>query len=138
MKVLIDTNIILDVLLNRLAFSANSKIVFDLAEQKRFTGFISASAMTDIFYIARKEYKDNEIVYKAIEKLIDLFSVAPVFEKTITDALALRWKDFEDAVQYTVAKENGITHIITRNKNDYKPFDILCMSPEDFIIYIGN
>ena len=133
MKILIDTNVILDVLLNRAAFSANSKAVFDLAEQKRITGYVSASAITDIFYIARKEYKNSEMVYQAIEKLTSIFLVLPVTENTIARALTLRWKDFEDAVQYTAARENDIAYIITRNQADYKTSDIHCMSPSDFI-----
>ena len=62
----------------------------------------------------------------------DSFSVVQVSETTIDNALSLRWKDFEDAVQYSAAKENGITHIITRNKTDYEASDILCVSPVEF------
>jgi predicted nucleic acid-binding protein len=133
MKVLIDTNVVLDVLLNQVPFSANSKAIFDLAEEKRITGYISASSITDIFYIANKKFKDSEIVYQAIEKLAALFLIVPVSKSTITDALALRWKDFEDAVQFTVAKENDIAYIITRNEADFKTSDIPCMNPTDFI-----
>jgi len=138
MKVLIDTNIILDVLLNRSAFSDNSKAIFDLAEKKQIIGHISASAMTDIFYIAYKEYKNSEKVYQAIDKLIFLFSIIPVTETTIANALTLRWQDFEDAVQYTAADENSLKYIITHNKADYKTAGIRCMSPSDFIIYFQN
>jgi predicted nucleic acid-binding protein len=133
MKVLIDTNVVLDILLNRPDFYTNSRAVFDLAEQKRITGYISASSITNIFYIASKVLKNNETVYQVIEKIAALFLIVPVTESTITDALALRWKDFEDAVQFTVAKENGIAYIITRNETDYKTADIPCMSPADFI-----
>ena len=54
MNVLLDTNIILDVVLNRPGFLDAAKTVFELAEQKRFRGFITASAITDIFYISKK------------------------------------------------------------------------------------
>jgi predicted nucleic acid-binding protein len=70
-----------------------------------------------------------------MDELTALFSVVPVSETTIACALALRWKDFEDAVQYMAARENGITHIITRNKADYDTFDIHCMSPTEFSTY---
>jgi len=135
MKVLIDSNVVLDVLLNRPAFLADSKAIFDFAEQRRITGYISASAVTDIFYLTDREFKDKEIVYRTIEKLTFLFSVIPVTETTITKALALRWHDFEDAVQYMAAKENGIENIVTRNENDYKAAEINCMNPSDFIAY---
>jgi predicted nucleic acid-binding protein len=133
MKVLIDTNVVLDVLLNRSPFYTNSRAIFELAEQKRIIGYVSASSITDIFYIANKEFKDNEIVYQAIETLDALFLIVPVTQSTITDALALRWKDFEDAVQFAVAKENNIAYIITRNEADFKTSDIVCMSPTSFI-----
>jgi predicted nucleic acid-binding protein len=133
MKALVDTNVVLDVLLNQIPFSVNSKAIFDLAEDKRITGYISASSITDIFYIANKKIKDREIVYQAIETLDALFLIVPVTKSTITEALALRWKDFEDAVQFIVAKENGIEYIITRNEADYKTSDIPCKSPMDFI-----
>jgi predicted nucleic acid-binding protein len=133
MKVLVDTNVVLDVLLNRSVFSVNSKAVFDLAEQKRITGYISATSITNIFYIANKVFKDNKIVYQAIEKIAALFSIVPVTEAIITKALTLRWKDFEDAVQFMTAKENDIAYIITRNEADYKTADISCISPSDFI-----
>jgi predicted nucleic acid-binding protein len=133
MKTLIDTNVVLDVLLNRSPFYTNSRAVFELAEQKQITGCISASTFTDIFYIVKKEFKDSEKVYQVIEKLDALFLIVPVTKSTITDALALRWKDFEDAVQFMVAKENGIVSIITRNEADFKTSDIHCISPTDFI-----
>jgi predicted nucleic acid-binding protein len=133
MKALIDTNVVLDVLLNRSLFYANSRAIFDLAEQKRITGYVSASSITDIFFIVKKAFRDNEMVYEVIEKLAAIFVIVPVFESTITDALALRWKDFEDAVQFVVAKENSIEYIITRNEADYKTSDIPCMSPTNFI-----
>ena len=91
--------------------------------------------ITDIFYIAKKEIRDVESVYQAIEMLSDIFSVVPVTETTIANALALRWKDFEDAVQFVAAKESGVAYIITRNKTDYESSNIPCMDPTDFIAY---
>jgi predicted nucleic acid-binding protein len=132
MKVLVDTNIVLDVLLERHPFSKDSFVIFQLANLKRISGFLSATSITDIFYLVRKQRSDSEEVYRMIDKLTDLFSVIPVSETTIAAALALRWKDFEDAVQYVAAKENGVTHIITRNKADYETDDIPCVSPVEF------
>jgi len=138
MKVLVDSNVVLDMLLNRSAFIVSSKAIFDFAEQKQITGFISASAITDIFYFVNKEFKDKEMVYQTIEKLTFLFSIIPVTETTIEKAFTLRWQDFEDAVQYTAAQENDIAYIITRNEADYKSSSLPCMSPSDFIVYTQN
>jgi len=137
MKALVDTNVVLDVLLNRAVFFAHSRAIFEFIEQKKITGYITASSITDIFYLIKKEVGNNEVVYQAIEKLTALFTVVPVTEMTIASALALRWKDFEDAVQFMAAKENGMTCILTRNEADYESSDIPCMSPSDFIAKFG-
>jgi predicted nucleic acid-binding protein len=100
---------------------------------KRVSGFLSAACITDLFYLVRKQKRNTEEVYRMMNKLTALFSVVPVSETTIAKALALRWKDFEDAVQYTAATENGIDCIVTRNAADYELSGIPCISPADFI-----
>jgi len=88
MKVLFDTNVILDVLLHRDPFFNHSRAAFELVEQKRITGCISSSAFTDIFYLVNREIKNTETVYKAADKLSAVFTIAPVTETTITAAMA--------------------------------------------------
>jgi len=136
MKILVDTNVVLDTLLKRSSFYQDSFTIFQLVDQEIISGYITASVITDIFYIASKELKSAEAVYVGIENLTSLFSIALVSETTITNALALRWKDFEDAVQFITAKENNVDYIITRNVADFKNTDIPCMSPTDFIAYL--
>jgi predicted nucleic acid-binding protein len=132
MRVLVDTNVILDVLQRRDGLYAESFKVFRLVEQGIIIGCASSSAITDIFYLVHKAQKNIDMVYQAIEGMAAIFAIIPVFESTITNALTLRWKDFEDAVQYSAAKENKIDCIITRNKDDYETSDIPCMSSSDF------
>ena len=86
----------------------------------------------------RKFHHGSTNVYPIMDDLAVFFSIVPVFDTTIVNALALRWNDFEDAVQFMVAKENGITHIVTRNEADYKSTDIQCLSPAGFIAYLEN
>ena len=138
MKVLIDTNVVLDVLLKREPFYKDSFTVFQLADQGSFVGYLSAASITDIFYFVRKHWRGTADVHQILSNLISLFSVAPVSETTITNALALRWKDFEDAVQFNVAKENNFTQIITRNESDYETSDIPCVNPAEFIQAFDN
>jgi len=137
MNVLVDTNVVLDVLLKRPPFYQDSFKIFQLIDQERIRGHLSASSITDIFYLLRKDQHNSGEVYRIMNELISLFLVVPVSETTIAGALALHWKDFEDAVQYMAAKENNITHIITRNKTDYEAFDIHCISPTEFPAYIN-
>jgi len=136
MKVLVDTNVVLDVLLKQTPFYNDSFVIFQLADSKCISGVLAAVSLTNIFYLLRKAKMDSADVYKIMDKLIALFTVAPVVETTIAGALALRWKDFEDAVQFIAAKESKVEFIITRNKADYKTSEIPCMTPTEFIAYL--
>ena len=136
MKTLLDTNVVLDVLLKRVPYCDDSYIVFKLAESGRINGILAAVSMTNVFYLLQKTGKSSADVYKEMDKLITLFSISPVTETTISNALAMRWKDFEDAVQFITAKENSADLIITRNKEDFNISDIPCITPTEFIAYL--
>ena len=136
MKVLVDTNVILDVLLKQEPFYKDSFVIFQLADSKKIRGVLAAVSMTNVFFLLRKAKKDISDVYRIMDKLTSLFTVAPIIETTIPTALSLRWKDFEDAIQYITAKENNVDYIITRNEVDFKNSDIPYMSPADFIAFL--
>jgi predicted nucleic acid-binding protein len=129
MNVFVDSNVILDVLLHREPFYKDSRAVYDLVELHEINGCVSSSAITDIFYLSHRELKDTGTVYSMLDALTADFTIAPVLESTIKDALALRWKDFEDAVQFAAARESGAEYIITRNMTGYETAAIPCISP---------
>jgi len=132
MKVLIDTNVVLDVLINNAVFFANSKKIFDFAEQKRITGFITASAVTDIFYIAQRKL-GKKTIKEAIKKLLKVFYPATVTDNNIYQALDLEWEDFEDSVQYIVGDGLSVDYIVTRNTKDFASSSIPAVTPEQLI-----
>ena len=103
MKYLIDTNIILDVLLRREPFYNDSANVLNLSGQKDITLYVTASSITDIYYIAYQTLRNKEEVKQMLIKLLKIVLVASVSGEEIKNALALPWKDFEDSVQYSVA-----------------------------------
>lgn len=74
--------------------------------QKRY--LVSSSAITDILYVLRRAVKDRNLVREKYESFRKKISILPVTEKDIDTAFARDWKDFEDAVQYTVAESNGV------------------------------
>jgi len=116
MRVLIDTNVILDFVLNRVPFADDAAALFQYIERQTFSAVISASAVTDIFYLLKKEKIDAIAFLKDFLSAVDVLGV----DKTIIMyALYSGWNDFEDAVQAQVAIENNIDAIITRNKRDY-------------------
>lgn len=133
MKVLFDNNIILDIMLARPAFYDNARKLLEGANNGNYEAYITAAATTDIFYIANKAVKDKQKVYEAFETLLSIVRIIPVDESNVQRALELRWKDFEDAVQYTASEANGIDFIVTRNEKDYELKNILSLSPERFL-----
>jgi len=106
MNALFDANIVLDVILKQEPFYRDSVAVMRSAETGEIGAFLAAVSMTNIFYILRKRKKTSLEIYHILDKLTALFKLAGISETTVSAALALRWKDFEDAVQYIAAKES--------------------------------
>ena len=133
MRVLIDTNVILDVLLKRSPFYEAAIEVLKLSVREDIQEFVSASAITDIYYIAYKNMRDKAVVRELLKKLLLIVSVAGVSEEEIQRALELGWKDFEDSVQYSVALLNEMNGLITRNVKDYSSSEIQVWEPNQFL-----
>ena len=133
MRVLIDTNVILDVLLKRSPFYEAAIEVLKLSVREDIQEFDSASAITDIYYIAYKNMRDKAVVRELLKKLLLIVSVAGVSEEEIQKALELGWKDFEDSVQYSVALLNEMNGLITRNVKDYSSSEIQVWEPNQFL-----
>ena len=133
MRVLIDTNVILDVLLKRSPFYEAALEVLKLSVREDIQEFVSASAITDIYYIAYKNMRDKAVVRELLKKLLLIVSVAGVSEEEIQKALELGWKDFEDSVQYSVALLNEMNGLITRNVKDYSSSEIQVWEPNQFL-----
>ena len=137
MKVLVDTNVVLNILLNRVPFYDSSAYVEVLAEAKIITGYISASAITDIFFIA-KGTLGKKSTKEALKNLLSVFKPATVTDNHIYQALNLDWKDFEDSVQYVVGEGFSADYIITRNIDDYSSGSIPVVTPEQFIKVVAE
>ncbi|MCL2067414.1 MAG: PIN domain-containing protein [Treponema sp.] len=141
MKVLIDTNVALNILLNQPNFYSGSKKVFDLAETGVFDAFISTSAITDIYYIASKSLGKKVARENIKQHLVPVFKPASVTDSHIYQALDLDWNDFEDSVQYVVGESFSADYIVTRNTTDYRfstmrsklRCEIPVVSPEEFL-----
>lgn len=133
MKYLIDTNVILDVLLKREPFYKSCAKVLTLARQEDTELYVSASAITDIYYIAYQALRDKTEVQSLIVKLLKIVLIAGVSDDEIKKALALSWVDFEDSVQYSVALLQEMDGIITRNPRDYKRSEIKVWTPGEIV-----
>jgi predicted nucleic acid-binding protein len=119
MRVMFDTDVVLDHLLNREPFAQAAGQLLELNAQGIFDGYISGITPVDIFYIARKVMKHNE-VRQAINDLLLAMRVCPITHDVLNQALALPFTDYEDAVQHTSATASQLDAIVTRNLDDYK------------------
>lgn len=117
-KILFDTNIILDVTLKRIPFFNDAFKLFELIDEKRITGIITATTVTDIYFISKKE-KGHQEAIQFLNNLIEVVDIIGVDKAVILNALDLGLPDFEDAVQISAAEFNEIKTIITRNKSDF-------------------
>ena len=138
MKLLIDTNVVLDVLMQREPFCRTAAEVLNLTQRDDVREYVSASAITDIYYIANKQMKDRESVRDLLKRLLMVVSVAAVSEREIQNALNLAWGDFEDSVQYSVALMNEMDGIVTRNPNDYQEANMRIWLPEQALELFAN
>lgn len=133
MKILIDTNVILDILQKREPFFADSYRALRRAIESDTECLISASAVTDIFYILRKALGSAQQAKEQIEQLAQIVSFADVQGMDIHTALTRVMPDFEDAVADAVAERNGAGCILTRNIKDFAGSAVPAVLPADFL-----
>lgn len=133
MKILIDTNVILDILQKREPFFADSYRALRKATEDDAECLISASAVTDIFYMLRKALGSAQQAKEQIEQLAQIVSFADVQGMDIHTALMRAMPDFEDAVVDAVAERNGASYILTRNIKDFAGSVVPAILPADFL-----
>lgn len=137
MKLLIDTNIVLDVLCNRKGLVENSSKVFKLCETKKLDGYMSAISVPNIAYILRKELSIEKLK-SIIVKLNIIFSIIELKPNDLILATDLDFKDYEDALQSVCAKRIKADFIITRNTKDFKNSPVKAITPEQLFDRINN
>jgi predicted nucleic acid-binding protein len=133
MKAMIDTNVILDVYLEREPFYPSSLKTLELAEQKKFFGFVSATSVTDIAYFVDKKFHDNAVLRQTLLDLSEVLSIADVQQRDIVKALAMQMSDFEDAVQAACSQRTRVNYIVTRNTDDFNDSPVPALSPDEFL-----
>ena len=132
MKMLIDTNVVLDVLCGRQEFLEDSEKVFKLCEVKKLSGYISALSIPNIIYIMRKELEPGK-TKEILDKLMLIFSVADLKADDLKKAADLNFKDYEDAVQSACASRIHADYIITRNIRDFTGGKVTAIKPSELL-----
>jgi predicted nucleic acid-binding protein len=132
-RVLFDTNILLDVILNRTPHVEASAAALDLVGRGRVEGYVAGHAVTTIAYIVQRE-KGAAEARKALIHLLSRVRVAPVTDSSVRMALTMPLGDFEDAVCAASAQEAGCTVIVTRNPRHFQKVEPPAILPEVFLV----
>lgn len=133
MKVVIDTNIILDAVLSRQPFKDAAEEIFILSATNKIQAFITANSATDLFYIANKEYHDKEKTKALMNNLFAVFHICDVTASDCLTALKSDMSDFEDAVLSASADRIMAKYIITRNLSDFQKSTVSAIEPKEFL-----
>jgi predicted nucleic acid-binding protein len=138
MKILIDTNVILDALLARKPFcQAASDLLLAVAEEK-CEGYITASSFTDLNYLIQRNLKNSG---KTREILLGLMTVVGILDVTGSDcekAFDLPMPDYEDALQAHCAKRGKMDFIVTRDEKHFSGSPVPAVSPDEFLKKLDN
>jgi predicted nucleic acid-binding protein len=132
MRVLLDTNVVLDFVLARQPFFADADKIFISLQNKEFVAYVSAITPINTFYTTRKLI-DKASAFIAIEDLLKIVEIAKSSNQIYENALTIGFKDFEDAVQHESAVAENLDAIITRNEKDFKNGSMQIYSPADFL-----
>ncbi len=132
MRVLLDTDVLLDFFLERDLFVENATAILAASQRGDFDGYISASTPINVFYHARK-FKGIAVARQVLTVLLASLPVCLIDGAVAQAALALPFSDYEDAVQHASATANGMNAIVTRNLADYRRATLPVFSPTDFL-----
>lgn len=133
MRILLDTNIVLDFLLEREPFLQDADRVFQVIENNQLVGYVSATTLTDIFYIARKQTRSVEQAREIVSEVLTAMVICPVDRAILEAAFASGLTDFEDAVQIACAIAQDLDGILTRDRQGFNSSPVPIFSPENLL-----
>ena len=131
MRVLLDTNAALDVLMSRSPWFVDAEAVWEPNRQGRLEAFIAASQLTDIFYLVNR-VKGATAARLAVVDCLKVLTLT-VDQETMGEALRIPLTDFEDAVLVAVATQNGIGMVVTRDQKGFVGASIAAVDPAGLI-----
>lgn len=138
-KILLDTNILLDSILQRDEFVVNARKVIrycvSLAD-----GYVAAHSLTNIFYVlSQSEKRPIEDCRQNIIKICQLFKICEINKENVIKAVTnIDFEDFEDSLQYACAEDVDIDVIITRNVKDFPKKQIPVLTPAEFLNLLNS
>ena len=138
MRVLVDTNIVLDFLLQREPFFQDAELLFQAIDAGQAVGHVTATTLTDIFYISRKHTRSLEKARQAVLETLTAMVICPVNRAVLEAAFRSGLDDFEDAVQIFCAVEQGLDAILTRDAKGFLSSSVTVLSIQELLQRLGR
>ena len=129
-RILFDTNVVLDALLEREPFVEDAALLVEAVVQRQVTGLLCATTLTTIDYLLGRE-RNRHVARKAVLQLLATFEVASVGRSELEGAVASSFDDFEDAVLHEAARTAAADAIVTRNSEDFAPATVAVYTPAE-------
>ncbi len=133
MRIMIDTNVVLDVLMKREPFFRASYEVMKRSALEQVEGFVSATAATDVFYLLRKALRDDRAAKDGLERLSRFVGFADALAEDVHAAIGSNMPDFEDALVAAIAERCHMDCIVTRNTADFRQSPVRALTPQAFL-----
>ena len=133
MKILLDTNVIVDFLAKRPAFFDDAQTIIDKCKNEKINGTVAVHTVSTLFYLLKK-YVSFETAKDILYNLFQIIEIGSSDKKSVLRALENKeFTDLEDGLQYQCAVEENVDFIITRNKKDFRASKIPVYTPAEFL-----
>lgn len=136
-QVLFDTNVVLDALLKRAPWDADAAACWQASDDERILGCLTASTLTDIFYVARKQ-KGQAVAFDTIRLCLDAFAICSDDRTALEEAVDWPGGDFEDNLQIACATFAGLDVIVTRDKDGFRNSLIPALTPAELLTQLSS
>lgn len=138
MRIYLDTCVIIDYLSSRVPFSEDAEKILTLVANNKIYAYISASSITDIHYILKKHFQDEQITRKYMIKVLSLIEILDTLSYNIKTVFDSPINDFEDALIEEISYQNKLSYIVTRNTKDFKNSRVKVVTPKKLLTIIKN
>jgi predicted nucleic acid-binding protein len=137
MRVLLDTNVVLDALLAREPWKQDAEAILQASRDSQFAANATSLSVANLFYV-RRRFMGLEKAISGVRDCLDGFEILPVDRSTLFAALALPGKDFEDNIQIVAAVEAGLDALVTRNPADFTACPLPVWSPQELLAKLAG
>ncbi len=134
---LLDTNVVLDALLDRTPWNIQANAIWQAQLDKQFGAYVTATTLTDIFYISRR-YGGLEKAWQLIRAVLNQLSVISVGPRELQLATRLTGNDFEDNLQVACAISKQLDLIVTRNLTGFSGANIPILTPQQMLLRLSE